>query len=210
MPRTVRRRSQEARSQAPEANGKLARRIVQDEAMIWWRPAQTMRGKLCKGLIDRDLLTVKDIVTRTTTRAPSRPNGSSTASWCGVTSPFRSFAARRSPASKRRWHSGEHPSDLRHVPRRSAQRHPRLRSAGRQRHQDRHHQGRVQGGAVPRFGDDQPLDDGLFHRPLASLPAPATTRQGGATVTNATAPANTGGTGIVAFWTPSASLSWAA
>ncbi len=34
--------------------------------------------------------------------------------------------------------------------------------------------------------------------------------QGGATVTNATAPANTGGTGIVAFWTPSASLVWAA
>lgn len=33
---------------------------------------------------------------------------------------------------------------------------------------------------------------------------------GGATVTNATAPANTGGTGIVAFWTPSASLVWAA
>jgi hypothetical protein len=33
--------------------------------------------------------------------------------------------------------------------------------------------------------------------------------QGGVTVTNATAPANTGGTGIVAFWTPSASLSWA-
>jgi hypothetical protein len=33
---------------------------------------------------------------------------------------------------------------------------------------------------------------------------------GGVTVTNATAPANTGGTGIVAFWTPSASLSWAA
>jgi hypothetical protein len=32
---------------------------------------------------------------------------------------------------------------------------------------------------------------------------------GGVTVTNATAPANTGGTGIVAFWTPSASLSWA-
>jgi hypothetical protein len=32
---------------------------------------------------------------------------------------------------------------------------------------------------------------------------------GGATVTNANAPANTGGTGIVAFWTPSASLSWA-
>lgn len=31
---------------------------------------------------------------------------------------------------------------------------------------------------------------------------------GGATVTNATAPANTGGTGIVAFWTPSASLQW--
>lgn len=31
---------------------------------------------------------------------------------------------------------------------------------------------------------------------------------GGVTVTNATAPANTGGTGIVAFWTPSASLSW--
>jgi hypothetical protein len=34
--------------------------------------------------------------------------------------------------------------------------------------------------------------------------------QGGATVTNATAPANTGGTGIVAFWTPSASLVWSA
>lgn len=33
---------------------------------------------------------------------------------------------------------------------------------------------------------------------------------GGNTVTNANAPANTGGTGIVAFWTPSASLSWAA
>lgn len=32
---------------------------------------------------------------------------------------------------------------------------------------------------------------------------------GGATVTNATAPANTGGTGIVAFWTPSAALAWA-
>lgn len=32
---------------------------------------------------------------------------------------------------------------------------------------------------------------------------------GGVTVTNATAPANTGGTGIVGFWTPSASLSWA-
>lgn len=32
---------------------------------------------------------------------------------------------------------------------------------------------------------------------------------GGITVTNATAPANTGGTGIIAFWTPSASLSWA-
>ena len=32
---------------------------------------------------------------------------------------------------------------------------------------------------------------------------------GGNTVTNATAPANTGGTGIIAFWTPSASLSWA-
>lgn len=31
---------------------------------------------------------------------------------------------------------------------------------------------------------------------------------GGVTVTNATAPANTGGTGIVAFWTPSASVSW--
>lgn len=31
---------------------------------------------------------------------------------------------------------------------------------------------------------------------------------GGVTVTNATAPANTGGTGIIAFWTPSASLSW--
>ena len=32
---------------------------------------------------------------------------------------------------------------------------------------------------------------------------------GGTTVTNATAPANTGGTGIVAFWTPSGSFSWA-
>jgi hypothetical protein len=32
--------------------------------------------------------------------------------------------------------------------------------------------------------------------------------QGGATVTNATAPANSGGTGIVSFWTPSASLVW--
>ena len=32
---------------------------------------------------------------------------------------------------------------------------------------------------------------------------------GGTTVTNATVPANTGGTGIVAFWTPSASFSWA-
>lgn len=31
---------------------------------------------------------------------------------------------------------------------------------------------------------------------------------GGIAVTNATAPANTGGTGIIAFWTPSASLSW--
>ena len=31
---------------------------------------------------------------------------------------------------------------------------------------------------------------------------------GGIVVTNATAPANTGGTGIVAFWTPSGSLSW--
>ena len=31
---------------------------------------------------------------------------------------------------------------------------------------------------------------------------------GGNTVTNATVPANTGGTGIVAFWTPSASLVW--
>lgn len=33
---------------------------------------------------------------------------------------------------------------------------------------------------------------------------------GGAAVTNATAPANTGGTGIVAFWTPSASITWTA
>lgn len=32
---------------------------------------------------------------------------------------------------------------------------------------------------------------------------------GGTTVTNANAPANTGGTGIISFWTPSASLSWA-
>lgn len=31
---------------------------------------------------------------------------------------------------------------------------------------------------------------------------------GGVTVTNATLPANTGGTGIVAFWTPSASFAW--
>lgn len=31
---------------------------------------------------------------------------------------------------------------------------------------------------------------------------------GGATVTNATAPATTGGTGIVAFWTPSAAVTW--
>lgn len=31
----------------------------------------------------------------------------------------------------------------------------------------------------------------------------------GVTVTNATAPANTGGTGIVSFWTPSASFAWA-
>jgi hypothetical protein len=30
----------------------------------------------------------------------------------------------------------------------------------------------------------------------------------GVTVTNATAPANTGGTGIIAFWTPSASFAW--
>lgn len=33
---------------------------------------------------------------------------------------------------------------------------------------------------------------------------------GGVTLTNATAPANTGGTGIVAFWTPSANAVWAA
>lgn len=31
---------------------------------------------------------------------------------------------------------------------------------------------------------------------------------GGVAVTNATAPANSGGTGIVAFWTPSASVAW--
>lgn len=31
---------------------------------------------------------------------------------------------------------------------------------------------------------------------------------GGVTVTNATVPANTGGTGIVAFWTPSAAFAW--
>jgi hypothetical protein len=31
---------------------------------------------------------------------------------------------------------------------------------------------------------------------------------GGIAVTNATAPANTGGTGVVAFWTPSASLAY--
>jgi hypothetical protein len=40
------------------------------------------------------------------------------------------------------------------------------------------------------------------------VPNSGTYSAGGATVTNATAPANTGGTGIVAFWTPSASLSW--
>ena len=33
---------------------------------------------------------------------------------------------------------------------------------------------------------------------------------GGATITNATAPANTGGTGIIAFWTPSGSFAWTA
>jgi hypothetical protein len=33
---------------------------------------------------------------------------------------------------------------------------------------------------------------------------------GGVTLTNATAPANTGGTGIVAFWTPSAAATWTA
>lgn len=33
---------------------------------------------------------------------------------------------------------------------------------------------------------------------------------GGVTLTNATAPANTGGTGIVAFWTPSANAVWTA
>jgi len=31
---------------------------------------------------------------------------------------------------------------------------------------------------------------------------------GGVAVTNATEPANTGGTGIVAFWTPSGSVTW--
>ena len=31
---------------------------------------------------------------------------------------------------------------------------------------------------------------------------------GGVTVTNATAPTNTGGTGIISFWTPSAAFSW--
>lgn len=31
---------------------------------------------------------------------------------------------------------------------------------------------------------------------------------GGAAVTNGNAPANSGGTGIVAFWTPSASVAW--
>lgn len=31
---------------------------------------------------------------------------------------------------------------------------------------------------------------------------------GGVTVTNANAPANSGGTGIIAFWTPSAAFSW--
>ena len=31
---------------------------------------------------------------------------------------------------------------------------------------------------------------------------------GGIAITNATAPANTGGTGIVTFWTPSGPLSW--
>ena len=33
---------------------------------------------------------------------------------------------------------------------------------------------------------------------------------GGVTLTNATAPANTGGTNIVAFWTPSANAAWTA
>jgi len=33
---------------------------------------------------------------------------------------------------------------------------------------------------------------------------------GGVTLTNATAPATTGGTGIVAFWTPSANAAWTA
>jgi hypothetical protein len=33
---------------------------------------------------------------------------------------------------------------------------------------------------------------------------------GGVTVTNANAPDNSGGTGIVAFWTPSASFAWTA
>lgn len=31
---------------------------------------------------------------------------------------------------------------------------------------------------------------------------------GGISVTNATAPANTGGTGVIAFWTPSANFTW--
>jgi hypothetical protein len=159
-----------------------------------------------KGLIDRDRLTVKDIVSEDRTRARSQPNGSSMANWSGAMSPYRSLAAR-----------------------------PRRRASGdgimantqaicdtfRVDLLNGTHAFGAQGanGTAPspprtcsrrrcsRFGDDQPLDDGLFLEPASwrdwQLHA------GRRTVTNATAPANTGGTGIVAFWTPSASLSWA-
>jgi hypothetical protein len=96
---------------------------------------------------------------------------------------------------------------LRQLPRRPAERHPRLRSAGRQRHAHGHDQGRVQGRTLSRDRHRRPLDHRLF-LDNGELAATGNYTAGGATVTNATAPANTGGTGIVAFWTPSASLSW--
>jgi hypothetical protein len=93
---------------------------------------------------------------------------------------------------------------LRHLPRRHSERHPRLRSAGRQRHAHGHDQGRVQGGAVP--GEATINRSTTVYANTGELAGTGNYTQGGATVTNATAPANTGGTGIVAFWTPSASL----
>jgi hypothetical protein len=111
------------------------------------------------------------------------------------------------PASKRRWHNGEHPGDLRHLPRRSAQRHARLRSAGRERHAHGHDQGRVQRGAVSRQATINRST--TVYSTTGELAGTGNYTQGGIAVTNANAPANTGGTGIVAFWTPSASLSWA-